>query len=476
MQFLPDIKTLITIGPFSITFYAVFILSGALIGYYFVKKTFIKMGYSPTLIEDFAFYLLPIAIIGARLWYVIFEWHQYQNNPIKVFYIHEGGLAIHGGLLFGIAFGIYYFRKRKINVFRVADVILPFVLLAQAIGRWGNFMNQEAYGRIVSESYYNYFPTFIKNMMFIDNAYREPTFLYESIGNLIGFILIYFVFRKFGRKKYGDIAFAYLAYYGVLRFVIESFRSDSLMIFGLKTAQLISLIFIAIGIFGIMKKTKLKPIVGFDLDGTLIQSERLIIDSFKHTFKTLRPELEITEQQYHEFLGFTLKDTFSKYDEDYEKYITVYREFNLKNHDACIELYDGAFELLQKLKQDGYKVAVISSKKTDLVKHALKLKNIAQFVDCVVGYDDVTLHKPDPQPLKKACEILNESHDAFIYIGDSEQDILSAKNLGAFSIGVLFDPYRKEAMLKMNADALVNELSQCYNIIKEDRVWQNSMI
>ncbi len=476
MSILPNSQILIQIGPFAITFYAIFILSGAMIAYLAVKKKFLKMGYSKQLIDDFAFYLLPIAIIGARIWYVVFEWPQYANNPISVLYIHQGGLAIHGGLLFGIIFGIVYFKKHKIDVFRMADLILPFVLLAQAIGRWGNFINQEAFGRIVSEKYFQYFPTFIKNQMLVEGEYREPTFLYESLLNGIGFLLLYFIVRKH-RKKYGDIAFSYLIYYGVIRFIIESFRSDSLLIFGFKTAQLVSIAFVIIGVMGLLFKESTKPIIGFDLDGTLIKSEKLIIDSFKHTFQTLRPELNITEETYRSFLGNTLEQTFKQYDEvNYQKYIDVYREFNFKHHDAYVTLYENAEEVLRYLKQNNYYVAIISSKKRELIVRAMELLSIEQYIDTIVGYEDSENHKPDPQPLKNACNQLGIGHDSLIYIGDSEQDILAAKNIGCFSIAVLFDESRKQRITALKADKYITNLSEIITIVKEKRVWENTTI
>lgn len=477
MKFLPDLKTVISFGNLSITWYALFILSGAVLAYYLIEKRFLKMGYDKKIIEDFAFYLLPIVLVGARLWYVIFEWHQYASNPVRILFVNEGGLAIHGGLLAGIIFGVFYFRKHRIHILRMADLIFPFVMLAQAIGRWGNFMNQEAYGGIVSESYYNLFPKFIKEVMYIDGAYRQPTFLFESIGNLVGFGLIYFGLRKVGRRKYGDLFFGYLAYYGVIRFFIEGLRTDSLMIMGLRTAQLTSIVFVVVGVVGLLWKDKTKPIIGFDLDGTLLNSEPLIMSSFKHTFKTLNPSLEISEAEYRSFLGFTLDTTFKKYvGEDYQKYIDTYRKHNLEHHDEMVKLYDGAKELLEKLKSEGYTIAIISSKKKDLVLRALQLFNVDQYCDTIVGYEDVANHKPDKEPLKTACNLLNKGHDHFVYVGDSVQDMRACKNLGGFSIAVLFDEIRKQDLLNEKADAYVNHLNEIGEILKEERVWQNSTI
>lgn len=105
-------------------------------------------------------------------------------------------MAIHGGLIAGVAYGYWYVKKHQINFLRYADAIVPNILIAQALGRWGNFMNQEAFGRTVSAGFYQYFPSWFRQMMFIDGAYREPTFLYESVLNLIGWVLITQVFKK----------------------------------------------------------------------------------------------------------------------------------------------------------------------------------------------------------------------------------------------------------------------------------------
>ena len=229
MQLFPDPKILLSIGNIHVTWYAVFILTGALIAYALSLRTLKKWGYDSEMLENFFVPMLLIAIIGARLYYVIFEWERYVADPIRIFYIWEGGLAIHGGLIAGVAFGLWYFRRMKVDGLRVMDAIFPNILIAQALGRWGNFINQEAFGRVVSESYYQGWPSFIKDQMYIGGQYREPTFLYESLANLLGFALITFVYRKHGRRKRGDLAWAYCAWYGAVRFVIESMRSDALM-------------------------------------------------------------------------------------------------------------------------------------------------------------------------------------------------------------------------------------------------------
>ena len=241
IEFFPNMKTFLAIHIGSlelvIAWYAVLILSGALIAYFIAQKEAQKRGYDKNLLEDFFISVLPLAIVGARIYYVVFEWHRYASNPISAFYIWEGGLAIHGGLITAIVYAYLYFKHFGINLMRVGDCMMPNILIAQVIGRWGNFMNQEAYGDIVSADYFTHFPAFIKDNMYIDGFYRMPMFLYEGIGNLIGFILIKTVFKKYGYKKRGDYVYAYLMWYGMVRFFVEMFRSDALMFMGLRVAQ-----------------------------------------------------------------------------------------------------------------------------------------------------------------------------------------------------------------------------------------------
>ena len=219
MTFFPDMKTFIAIGGFQITWYAIIILTGAFVAYYLTLRQVRKWGYKEEIFENFFLLMLPIAIVGARLYYVIFEWNNlYAADPISAFYIWEGGLAIHGGVIAGTLFGVWYFHRHQIDGLRIADAIFPNLMLAQAIGRWGNFMNQEAYGQIVSGDFYAHWPSFIKDQMYIDGYYRQPTFLFESVGNIVGFLLITFVYKKYGRRKRGDTGLCLfgMVWYGTL--------------------------------------------------------------------------------------------------------------------------------------------------------------------------------------------------------------------------------------------------------------------
>lgn len=255
----------ISIGPLEIRWYAIFILSGFLIGMYLVKKEAKKLNIDTSIITNLCFYLVIVSILGARIYYCLFEFNNYKNL-LDIFKIWEGGLAIHGGIIAGILFTYFYCKKYKLNILKITDIIAPALILGQAIGRWGNFFNGEAFGPITTLSTLKNFhiPQFIIDGMYLYStkdhiyAYRQPTFLYESLWCLIGFILL-IIIRKNKKLKIGMITSIYLIIYGIERLFVESLRQDSLMFFNLKIAQIVSIIMILSGIILLiysLKKSK----------------------------------------------------------------------------------------------------------------------------------------------------------------------------------------------------------------------------
>lgn len=240
-----------------IRWYGVIIASGVMIAFlvsYLLAK---KKNLDFDLIIDGFLWSFPFAIIGARLYYVAFEYKNYHSF-LDIINIRNGGMAIHGGLIGGLLVAYIFTRARKVNFLEYIDVIMPGVILAQAIGRWGNFMNQEAHGGPVSEAFISKFPEFIQNGMLINGTYYHPTFLYESVWNLVVFGLLIYILNK-KKNQHGIVIGSYMILYSLGRFFIEGLRTDSLMFFGLRTAQLISLTGIVLGailVLFIVKKSK----------------------------------------------------------------------------------------------------------------------------------------------------------------------------------------------------------------------------
>jgi len=261
---------LFSVGPFTVYLYSFFIVIGILcalgLGLYEGKKIGIK---SDDIIDGLII-ILPLAVLGTRLWYVIFEWHRYSSDFWSIFRIWDGGLAIHGGFITAFVATIVYTKKRNIDLFRALDLMAPGFLIAQALGRWGNFFNQEAHGGVIGglengnvalnhDAQRDFLsntlrlPDFITDNMFFSADYGwhyyHPTFLYESLWNILGLIIV-LVLRRTKLIRSGDLIVFYLIWYSAARFFIEYLRTDALYIggTGLRIAQVISVLMILGGI------------------------------------------------------------------------------------------------------------------------------------------------------------------------------------------------------------------------------------
>jgi phosphatidylglycerol:prolipoprotein diacylglycerol transferase len=242
-------STLLELGFIEIKWYSFFIFLGIIVAFIFIKKESIKKDLKTDNLIDILFYGIIIGIIGARLYYVLFNLNYYLTNPKEIIEIWNGGLAIHGGVIATLIFLIIYTKKKKINLFLLLDILVVGVIIAQSIGRWGNFFNSEAYGGITTLAHLHSqgIPQFVINGMYIDGAFRQPTFFYESIWCLFGFVALLLI-RRYKGLKIGQLTGTYFIWYGLGRFLIENMRSDSLMLGNIKVAQLISLLFIIIGV------------------------------------------------------------------------------------------------------------------------------------------------------------------------------------------------------------------------------------
>lgn len=254
--------TAFQIGNFEVRWYGILIALGVIVAILLASYNCKKKDVDFDIILDGFFVAFPAAIIGARMYYVVFEFQNYKDNLIDMFNIRKGGLAIHGGLI-GAFLAVYIFSKvRKLKILKYIDVVAPSIILAQAIGRWGNFMNGEAHGGEVSYAFISKFPSFIQKGMNIGGIYYHPTFLYESIWDLIVCaILLVILYKKSNHNDDGIVIASYMILYSLGRVFIEGLRTDSLMLGNLRVAQLISIIGIIVGgaiILYIKRKKTLK--------------------------------------------------------------------------------------------------------------------------------------------------------------------------------------------------------------------------
>ena len=244
------------IGSVALRWYGLLIASAVLIGVNLSQYLAKRRGVDPDLVGDLVIWLVFGAIPCARLYYVLFEWQQYKNQPFSsVFAIWNGGIAIHGAIIGGTIAALIFAKLNKASFWQLIDLTMPSLILGQAIGRWGNFFNSEAFGSPTDVPWKLFIPPGNRPLDYVSFSYFHPTFLYESVWNLGVFALLLWLFfwglKNANRLKVGTLSFVYLISYSIGRFWIEGLRTDSLMFGPLRIAQFISLGAIAIGIFGL---------------------------------------------------------------------------------------------------------------------------------------------------------------------------------------------------------------------------------
>ena len=237
------------LGFIQIYWYSLFIFFGILVATFVILKECKRQNINEDFIVNLIFYTVIFGLIGARLYYVCFNLDYYLKYPLEILEIWNGGLAIHGGIIAGLLCVFIYCKKYNAKLLKLLDIVVVGLIIGQAIGRWGNFFNQEAYGAITTLENLQKLgiPDFIIDGMYVGGAYRQPAFLYESIWCLAGFIALLIV-RHYRYLKTGQLSGVYLIWYSVGRFFIEGMRTDSLMLGSLKMAQVISIVGIIIGV------------------------------------------------------------------------------------------------------------------------------------------------------------------------------------------------------------------------------------
>ncbi len=471
------------VGDFEVRWYAVFIITGIVFAYFFAKREFKRLNWSIDILFDGLLIFLPASIIGGRLWYIIFNWGQ-VNSLIDVFAVWDGGLAIHGAVMVTFIGLIYFTRWKKINYWLLLDIVAIGFFFGQIMGRWGNFFNHELYGpAVASNSFLNYIiPPFIKNQMMVGGTFHHPAFLYESLLNLVGLIFL-LIIRKKKIFKAGDMLAFYLSWYGVVRIFTESLRmvsgneEDPLKFLGMPVSIAISVAFIIAGILIIILKRKYiknlpyyatadAKLILFDLDGTLLDTKDAIYASFNKVFTEKMPHIALTDKDYVSFIGPTLEHSFSRFEKDpkkVEQYVELYRKNNRKLHEQGIKPFPHAKETILGLKDKGYLIGVVSSKKREFVELGLQQNELLGLMDVLVCSDDVSNHKPHPEALLKALTETDVLAANAVYVGDHESDIIAGHKADMKTVAVSYSVHY-DKLLAQNPEYVIDDLSKLLQI------------
>ena len=241
----------------NINLYGILIALGVAAAVIYMGKEAKRLSLPSDLAVDMALWSVPIAVLSSRIYYVIFTWDHYKDDWLSIFKVWEGGLAIYGGVIGG-ALGIYLLsRYKKLPYLKLLDLVAPGLILGQAIGRWGNFFNKEAFGELITNPAHQFFPLAV----LVDGQWHQATFFYESVCNLLGFFFLLFVRDRCYKKGHGFVLQWYFIFYGLVRVVIEGLRTDSLMLGSLRVSQVLSILLVAASGIILMLRLKRRPLV-----------------------------------------------------------------------------------------------------------------------------------------------------------------------------------------------------------------------
>ena len=249
----------IHIGPLAIRWYGVLIAAAVLLGTLLAQREAVRRREDPDQLLNVIVLAVLAALAGARLYYVAFNWAYYSQHPAKILAVWEGGLAIHGGLIAGGLAIFLYGRSRRLPVLTYLDIMVPSVVLGQAIGRWGNFFNQEAFGTPTDLPWKLYIDPYHRPAHLTGFEYFHPTFLYESLWDLLVFAALHFGLRKRLQERRGALTLCYFAFYSVGRFIVEGFRIDSLMLGSYRAAQVVSATLFVLSVAALIVRLRRPP-------------------------------------------------------------------------------------------------------------------------------------------------------------------------------------------------------------------------
>lgn len=247
------------LGKLPIYYYGIIMALSLTLGV-FTAETVTQKFYkdlNPEIIYDISPHIILGAILGARIYYCLLSFPYYLKNPSEIIQIWHGGISIHGAIIGGLISGIIYAKRHKLPILKLCDIFSYGLVLGQALGRWGNFFNSEAFGRPTESFLKLYIPIYKRPLQYLQYDYFHPTFLYECILDLCVFLILFFVIRKFAKNIDGIVFFSYLILYSIVRIIVEQVRIDSVLdIYGIPVAQIVSVLLIFIGIIGIVTLNK----------------------------------------------------------------------------------------------------------------------------------------------------------------------------------------------------------------------------
>ena len=443
MKFFPDANTIVTLGNFGLTWYTLTFLAACIFCFMEVSKQMAVHGYKQKTSDEIFTLGLIGSVLGGRIGWVLENFHEYYLYGWYVFRLSDGGLEVITALL-GAGVAIYWYCLRHhMSLFRTMDTLSP-VLMAGAI------------------------------IVRIGRCFSQPMVWINVLISTICLALIWYVYRpyKTGHKR-GDITAIVLLWLGVSRLGSHVFKIDDLAANCLITAILAEIGGIILYIRN-RKYVAQKPTILFDLDGTLLDSEGMVIHCFMYLFEKYGDPKDFTHEKQLEVFGPPLKDEMQKLfpDRDPEVMVKEYRLYQNSLPDQhIVELLPNTEIVLRELKKRGYQLGIVSSRLTESCEMWLKEFKIYDLFDVVLGRDQFINAKPAPDGILKACEMLNKGHDSCIYIGDHFNDIEAARNAGVYAVAYVSNKERLPKIKAAGPNYLIMGLGDLIPELESDHAW-----
>lgn len=454
MIFFPDAETFFKAGDFAIGWNVILLILGIYITAMISRELLKKEGTSYALSEDLFVGTLFFGFLSTRVIYCLQNSEFYFSDYFQILNIGDGGFNEIAGFAGGLIFAVLFCKANHLSLLRIADAVLPNALLGGAV-----FSIHFERAKTAEESFF---------------AYLKSGISMEGIVLILGFILISVLFRVSKKRRRGSLAYASLIWLSAVSLLDNKPGLTELLL------ELVLIGIGAAGLFGLIEKSmkKQKPVLLFDLDGTLLDTQPAIFYGFTKLFEHYAPDTQVTAEILNSILGPPIEDSVKKYfpKENTEALVKEYRRHNIAAHETLVHPMEGCAELLQSCKEAGYRMAVISAKRKDIVELGCRQCGILDYFEVILGGDEVKKHKPDPEGLFKACQKMKVSKDNAVYVGDSPTDIQAAKNAGMYSIGYIFNQERKQALLDSKPNACVDDLLRIREILKEDHAWTNDLM
>lgn len=432
MYFFPDPATIFIFGSFAFTWYMLFFILALIVAFLGISVALAKHGYDQRT-TDFIFVIAIIgSLLGGRIGYVLENFHEYYLYAWYIFSIMDGGFEPITAYL-GAGIAIYwYILKTKMSLFRTMDTLAPVFITSVVMIRCGRAITAP-----------NLWPGIILDFIFV-----------------IVLTKVYMPFKN-GHKR-GDVTALVLLWFGVMRLSSCVFKVDSLAAHSLITAILAE----AGGILLYVRNRRykaLKPVVLFDFDGTLMDSEGMVIHCFQYLFEKYGDPKDFTRELQLEVFGPPLHDMMKKLfpDRDPEVMVQEYRLYqNTLPEQHIVQLLPNTEAVLRELKAKGYKIGIVSTRLTDSCKMWLDEFGITDLFDVILGRDQVVHPKPDPEGIVKACTLLGEGHDQCVYVGDNASDIIAAKKAGVYAVAYVSQKEKLQQIKDQHPNYLITELGE----------------